>query len=448
MISYHDGQVGTITCNIEDCPRTYNNVRSWKTHMYETKSHRQYLGLDRVHPVAPENPMLDMELVACDDNEEHGNDIEMPDDVRIAPQQLYDRFRSNFQKAFFNFVLKIKESHMLPISVTNSIVDEVQGLLELSQHSMNDVIKQQLLIDPSAESLEFLFSDEDLFSTIAESCKSDNALTRILYQHFPYCEPLELQLGESEGGSKHVIHVVPLNKVLSNLLSHDDVVSHLTSNLRKRKDYCADTNKLYDVQFQISEDGSIDVPLMLYLDEFEPCNPIGSRKKIHKLTGIYFSIASLPPKLRSKLKSIFLYGLAYHSHVKKYGYDQVLSHLIHELKELHENNLQVQLPSGQVLNCKVRLLLISADNLSAHDLMGLQKNFNHGKISRYCLTDYLNISNRSDFTECPPRTLGDYNMSLTQLADNPDQVRADYTPGSVYSMKFQTLILSSYSHLT
>ena len=48
----------------------------------------------------------------------------------------------------------------------------------------------------------------------------------------------------------------------------------------------------------------IDIPLILSLDEFEPSNPIGSKRKIHKVTGIYYTIANISPKFRSKMKSI------------------------------------------------------------------------------------------------------------------------------------------------
>ena len=60
---------------------------------------------------------------------------------------------------------------------------------------------------------------------------------------------------------------------------------------------------------------------MLYYDELETCNPLGSKAKIHKLgedkliclvfnyaysSAFYFSLGNLPPKLRSSLASIQL----------------------------------------------------------------------------------------------------------------------------------------------
>ena len=62
--------------------------------------------------------------------------------------------------------------------------------------------------------------------------------------------------------------------------------------------------------------------------------------------------------------------------------------LVFELQELKRNFLNVVTSNGKTAMCRVYLDLISADNFSAHHVLGLQNSFNSGQISRYCLSDY------------------------------------------------------------
>ena len=54
--------------------------------------------------------------------------------------------------------------------------------------------------------------------------------------------------------------------------------------------------------------------------------------------------------------------------------------LVFGLQELKRNFLKVVISNGKTAMCRVYLYVISADNLSAHDMLGLKINFNSGKI--------------------------------------------------------------------
>ena len=89
--------------------------------------------------------------------------------------------------------------------------------------------------------------------------------------------------------------------------------------------------------------------ILLYYDEIEVCNPLGSKVKIHKLgKGLhvfillikhlivllgcfYYLLGNLSPFLRSQLKSIQLLAIAKSSVVEKYGSDAVLAPFMSDL---------------------------------------------------------------------------------------------------------------------
>ena len=60
--------------------------------------------------------------------------------------------------------------------------------------------------------------------------------------------------------------------------------------------------------------------LCLYFDECEVVNPLGSRRRIHKIAFIYMSLRNLPPMFNSRLNNIHIVA-AFHSLDRlKYGF--------------------------------------------------------------------------------------------------------------------------------
>ncbi|KAJ8672312.1 hypothetical protein QAD02_003571 [Eretmocerus hayati] len=84
--------------------------------------------------------------------------------------------------------------------------------------------------------------------------------------------------------------------------------------------------------------GKIVIPLLLYIEDFEVNNPLGSHKGIQKLCRIYCSILGLPTEFRSKLENILLVMLFHASDRKNFGYSHILSRLVDELDELSRDD--------------------------------------------------------------------------------------------------------------
>lgn len=95
---------------------------------------------------------------------------------------------------------------------------------------------------------------------------------------------------------------------------------------------------------------------MFYYDDVEVCNPIGSKRKIHKQGSVfmlvykniiihvlqrityiklgcfYFTLGNLHPKYRSKFRSIHLAALCKREYITKYKMNAILSPIINDLK--------------------------------------------------------------------------------------------------------------------
>jgi hypothetical protein len=110
-------------------------------------------------------------------------------------------------------------------------------------------------------------------------------------------------------------------------------------------------------------------PYMLYFDDFETANPLGSRAGIHKLGSIYACLKCFPPKYNSKLKNLFLSLLFYTVDRTEFGNESVFGVLLDEIKYLQNTGITVD-----VLGCsyviRFQMVQLLGDNLGLNSILG------------------------------------------------------------------------------
>ena len=131
--------------------------------------------------------------------------------------------------------------------------------------------------------------------------------------------------------------------------------------------------------------------MILYVDDFEICNPLGTSRKKHKICALYWILGNLPPGCHSSLSSIHLAALINSSDVKVYGYEKVLEPLIADLITLEQHGFFVE-KLGKTL--KGTLQCVIADNLGAHSIAGFVESFSGSYVCRFCTADRSEIQDK------------------------------------------------------
>lgn len=111
------------------------------------------------------------------------------------------------------------------------------------------------------------------------------------------------------------------------------------------------------------------ISIGLYVDEFEVCNPLGTSRKKHKITAIYWVLSDLPAKYRSTLSNIYLAVLSNSNDATKFGFEPVVEPLLKELCTLENQGFYIDRLGSFI---KGTVLYVSSDNLGAHSLAGFQ----------------------------------------------------------------------------
>lgn len=148
----------------------------------------------------------------------------------------------------------------------------------------------------------------------------------------------------------------------------------------------------YDDNFRDYMDGSVignnnanTFHTLLYQDEFEVVNPLGSYRKRHKVLAFYFILGHLRNDCRSQLQSLQLLLLCKSVDVQQFGLNKILQPFIENMKDFENNGIDSVLGLGE--NIRGHLVFVCGDNLGSHFLGDYSQCFNRNvtRICRFCL---------------------------------------------------------------
>ena len=210
-------------------------------------------------------------------------------------------FLNQLQKKLAQVVLKHRELSLVPNSTMASLVKDIQNVIQLSQLAIGQSISRAVTANAmQSSSLENIVSNlleqheiiiDDVFQTVASAKKLKAYCRNHLNLVMPRQECLDSVFRNGKW-YKQSYQYVSILDTLKHFLAHEDVASSVVADshndtmneniLRSYKDGLAyKSSNLFSKH-------SMVLRLHFYVDDFEVCNPIGSRRSIHKLTAVYF----------------------------------------------------------------------------------------------------------------------------------------------------------------
>lgn len=285
------------------------------------------------------------------------------DDVRDLPKLIEKRLALLFLKLESIFYVSnrcidevIKELHFISHSASGPIIKDI--LLSCLRKN-NCEIDEAVVSDMVTE----LCNANPFTSTLSGGGPLSSAYKRWAFFKEQFCvvEPMEYVLSKEENRSFQYVPILKsllqalTRKEIRDLIFHDgEAQSNNDTQYRALSDgMYYKTNKLFS-----GEDPTIAI--ILYVDDFEICNPLGTSRKKHKVTAVYWVLDGVPALLRSSLTSIFLPILCKADDMKRFGYGTVLEPLLKDLVSLEEDGLYVPALGRRV---KGTLFSVVADNL-------------------------------------------------------------------------------------
>lgn len=196
---------------------------------------------------------------------------------------------------------------------------------------------------------------------------------------------------------KNFIKLFPLKEMFNALFNKTSIIYDIVNYLKDIKKLDSEfihniiqssfwKNKLESVRHDSDENKkTLFLPIIIYFDDFEANNPLGSRSGIHKVGAVYIKIPCLPIHMTSKLIHIYAAMLFYTEDrkYKHFGNTRILRPLIDLLNDLQ--NVGIDLESNESFNL-VRLipLFVTGDNLGINSILGYNESFSSNYYCRFC----------------------------------------------------------------
>lgn len=234
-----------------------------------------------------------------------------------------ERFKVYFQ----SFVCKIN-SYGLP----ENKVDELYGILK-------DLVSQQLLL-----SKDLIKIDVPL-----------HFQSQSTFQYIPICKTLQ--------------SIFKLEELKDIYFKHNIDNAHSCAS-EDYHDFCCSSTFQKSSFFKKYPDA---IQLQLSIDGVEPCSPLKSKRKLHKICAIYLQIRNIPRRFLSKLSSIYLVALCETEVIKQHyvSLNNILEHIVRDINILQTEGIDI----GRNENLYGTLINFSFDNLGGNAVFGFKENF-------------------------------------------------------------------------
>lgn len=264
------------------------------------------------------------------------------------------------------------------------------------------------------------------FSNLFAKYPSEHTQIQFLKKKGNFTEPETYKIGERKDfkevdGIPVAISVsmdaqfIPLRHTLKSFFELDNVLQQTLFYMDQlTQNSSIISNFIQGEYWQGLEKGnSTVIPLVLYFDEYEVNNPLGSHAGVNKVGAVYCSIPCIPVEFQSKLENIFMV-LLFNVLDRKLTDDRfIFTKLVEELNFLKSTGIIINLKNS-THKIHFRLALIIGDNLGIHSILGFTESFAANYPCRFCLTE------RSDFgiifyeEQCILRTKENYDECLKQ----------------------------------
>ena len=386
-----------ICCGIEGCLSSYDTVSSFRKHIYRKHKYSKVLTNSSNKSIVIEEELNSSPV-----------DFQLQDELPCTS--------TSEDNSLTRFILNMREEKGLTEKAMASIIEEyssniINRCIEStssivhSKHVLSDKDKEDIL-----NPMKTLLKEHEEANTVHKQRK--------LFREKGYIAPVEIKLGNNDS-----VMYVSLLDTLKRLLTHEDVLSHVLNTDKTNNPYDSFTSSDKFKKNKLFSSNPKALQIQLYVDDFQIVNPLGNKTKIHKICAFYWVLGNLPVHLQSKLYTIQLAILTENRNVKKYGFEQVMSSLIADLKTLEEVGVSVVV-NGISLNFFGTVSIFIADNLACHEVGGYLESFSSYKSCRFCNATKESRSAsfyEKDFELATPES---YDAKIASLKFNPNLASA------------------------
>lgn len=387
-LNIHHGISGTFTCNYETCSRIFHRRDAYKQHLVTHWNNSSECS-SRSSNISEE---INSDKIPSFDFCEQVSNNGFGDENSKSP--TLNDFCNLLQAVTDKFISSLYNTLTLNRALIQDIIISVS---EIFSSGIITIFKNCLSSCSADERIEICKILENPFKNLNTEYKRMQYFENCncLIRPIPFCigtveDPLRKQGQVSLSLKQQFGYFIPMRNQLSSFLGMPGVYEKM-SEFREKVLSDKTTGIKYNImqgdlwQQKLQKFAQKNTfPLVIYFDEFETNNPLGSHAGVYKQGAVYFSIPSFPPEYTSRLENIFL-ALLFHSEDRvKFGNHSVFQILLDELNFLENWGINISINENTEKLVYFSVAVIIGDNLGLHSLFGLVESFSATYYCRFC----------------------------------------------------------------
>ncbi|XP_031341312.1 uncharacterized protein LOC116169372 isoform X1 [Photinus pyralis] len=306
-------------------------------------------------------------------------------------------FENIVKESVLHLIATLHNEISIPRSFIQKIIDLISKFLNAGFLS---ILKEFMLPSDCLTNIQKAKDLIDFLAVCFEPLDTEYKRLQFFYRSKKYIEPQLKIIGSSWDVSNknnktsmilknRTCTFIPVSETLNKFLALPGTLKYISeymtqSYASKNSDNSIYNNllngSLWEEVLQNSQ-GKAFIPLILYFDDFETSNPLGSHAGVYKVGVVYFSIAALPPQYISRLENIFPCLIFHSSERTEFGNEAIFNCLLEDLKSLESNGIIVN-----NLRLYFNVILLVGDNLGVNSVLGFVESFSANYFCRFCIT--------------------------------------------------------------
>jgi hypothetical protein len=376
-----------VKCGQDGCMRTFRYPRALVRHIEanhneinnEIDEHAEFGDMDSdednglIHPLAVNHPVqLDVEEFSSDVTKSAAIFLAKMKASSSTVQSTVDHVVSGSTELFSSIISRLKQ--------------ETEQYLETQNIDPNDPGKEQLIsffnqCENPFQDLETAHQQQKYFINNGHFVKPREIPVGVAYN-----PRNNRETGHVEQIAKHVtFQYIPLRDLLKCILESKGFMKAMMEHRPSQDGIMRDFHDgTFCKEHEFFSKENI-IRLLLFVDDCEIANPLGSKAGLHKTTMVYFIVLNIPPRLRSSLNNCYLVALFNAGDVKTYGYAPFLQPIVKDIKFLEQEGISISTEDfqGNVL-LRAGIAQLTGDNLGVNGILGFVESFMSNHYCRFC----------------------------------------------------------------
>lgn len=333
----------------------------------------------------------------------------------------------------FNNFFDSYTSKIISMCLTQKQTDDIFNLCDKLTQAFRDIINS-IVDDSKPKTLANVGNIFDHVQNQIKKYSSELLRRKTICATTNFVKPVEKALGfkwaQFQDANGKIIrkyqqttymHVPPLEQLKSLLESEEFSNMYMDYNLKNDhvcvenvySGYCCGSN-FKNNNLLMTQKNTLQ--LILYSDDYEPCDALKSRAGKHKKCAFYLQILNIKKQMRSKPKTINLLAMANTIDMKgdNTNINNVLEVIFSDLKLLEKTG--IKLSNGETI--KGCLVFACFDNLEAIIRLGLAASYSANYFCRFCTVSKAESKSLTEEDVEKIRDIATYNETCAQLAES------------------------------